>query len=155
MAPQAYYYVGPFGLLTEYTLSEEGFQKGAVRRDIALRAWQVQASYVLTGEKKVFGTMVPRRDFDPRNHGWGAIELGARVGDFGIEPGIYNYGFASPITSPRRAHEWVGGGSWYLNRMLRISADYGNTNFRGGATAAAGGNRPSERVLLNRFQISF
>jgi phosphate-selective porin OprO/OprP len=155
LAPQAYYYVGPFGLLTEYTLSEEGFQKGNVRRDISLRSWQVQASYLLTGEKKVFGTLVPKRAFDPRNHGWGAFELAARVGDFSIEQGIYNYGFATATTSPRRAHEWVGGASWYLNRMLRITLDYGNTNFGGGATAANGGNRPSERVWLNRFQINF
>jgi phosphate-selective porin OprO and OprP len=155
LAPQAYYYLGPFGVLTEYTLAEEGFQKGTVRRDIALRSWQVQASYLLTGEKKVFGTLVPKKAFDPRNHGWGAFELAVRVGDFSVEQRIYNYGFASPTTSPRRAHEWVGGVSWYLNRMLRISLDYGNTNFGGGATVANGGNRPSERVLLNRFQVNF
>jgi phosphate-selective porin OprO/OprP len=155
LAPQAYYYLGPFGILTEYTLSEEGFQKGTVRRDIALRSWQVQASYLLTGEKKVFGTLVPKKAFNPHNHGWGAFELAVRVGDFSVEQGIYNYGFASAATSPRHAHEWVGGGSWYLNRMLRISLDYGNTNFGGGAAAAAGGNRPSERVWLNRFQINF
>jgi phosphate-selective porin OprO/OprP len=155
LAPQAYYYLGPFGVLTEYTLAEEGFQKGNVRRDIALRSWQVQASYLLTGEKKVFGTLVPKKAFDPHNHGWGAFELAVRVGDFSVERGIYNYGFASPTASPRRAHEWVGGVSWYLNRMLRISLDYGNTNFGGGATAANGGNRPSERVLLNRFQVNF
>jgi phosphate-selective porin OprO and OprP len=155
LAPQAYYYLGPFGVLTEYTLSEEGFQKANVRRDIALRSWQVQASYLITGEKRVFGTLVPKKAFDPHNHGWGAFELAVRVGDFSVEQGIYNYGFASPTTSPRHAHEWVGGVSWYLNRMLRISLDYGNTNFGGGATAANGGNRPSERVLLNRFQINF
>ena len=126
-----------------------------MRREIALRAWQVQVSYLVTGEKKVFGTLAPKRTFDPKKHGWGALELAARVGDFSIERAIYNYGFASPITSPRRAHEWVGGGSWYLNPMLRVSADYGTTNFGGGATAAAGGNRPSERVWLNRFQVSF
>ena len=155
LAPQAYYYLGPFGVLTEYTLAEEGFQKGSVRRDIALRSWQVQASYLLTGERKAFGTLVPKKTFDPHNHGWGAFELAVRVGDFSIERGIYDYGFASPTTAPRRAHEWVGGVSWYFNRMLRISLDYGNTNFGGGATAANGGNRPSERVLLNRFQVNF
>jgi phosphate-selective porin OprO/OprP len=155
LAPQAYYYLGPFGILTEYTLSEEGFQKGTVRRDIALRAWQVQATYILTGEKKVFGTLVPRKVFDPKNHGWGAFELAVRVGDFSVEQGIYNYGFATAATSPRRAHEWVGGGNWYLNRMLRISVDYANTNFGGGAAVAAGGNRPSERVFINRFQVNF
>ena len=155
LAPQGYYYLGPFGVLTEYTLAEEGFQRGSVRRDITLRSWQVQASYLLTGEKKVFGTLVPRKAFDPHNHGWGAFELAVRVGDFSIERGIYDYGFASPTVSPRRAHEWVGGLSWYLNRMVRITLDYGNTNFGGGATAANGGDRPSERVLLNRFQVNF
>jgi len=155
LAPQAYYYLGPFGIFTEYTLSEEGFQKGTVRRNIALRSWQVQASYILTGEKKVFGTLVPRKAFNPHEHGWGAFELAVRVGDFSVEQGIYNYGFATAATSPRRAHEWVGGCNWYLNRMLRISVDYANTNFGGGASAAAGGNRPSERVFINRFQVNF
>src|ERR1700687_4043564 len=70
LAPQAYYYFGPFGLLAEYTLTEEGFQKGTVRRDIAFRAWQVQATYLLTGDRKGFGTLTPRRAFDPSNHGW-------------------------------------------------------------------------------------
>lgn len=155
LTPQAYYYAGPFGLLAEYTLSEEGLQKGAVRRDIAFRSWQVQASYLLTGEKKGFTTLTPRRNFDPANHGWGAIELAVRVGDFSIEPGIYNYGFASPTASPRRAHEWVGGVNWYLNRAVRMSLDYGNTNFEGGATAALGGDRPSERALLQRIQFNY
>ncbi len=155
LAPQAYYYLGAFGVLSEYTLAEEGFQKGALRRDIAFRSWQVQGSYLLTGERKVFGTLAPKRSFDPRNHGWGAVELAVRVSDFSVEPGMFNYGFASIATSPRHAHEWVGGVNWYLNRMLRISVDYGNTNFGGGAAVSAGGNRPSERALLQRFQINF
>ena len=155
LAPQAYYYLGPFGAIAEYTLSEEGLQKGTVRRDIAFRAWQIGASYVLTGEKKGFTSPVPRKAFDPHNHGWGAVEVAVRTSDFSAEQGIYNYGFASPTTTPRHAREWVGGVNWYLNRMLRISMDYGNTNFGGGAAAAAGGNRPSEKALLQRFQINF
>ena len=78
-----------------------------------------------------------------------------RVSDFNMEPGIYNYGFATEATSPRRAHEWVGGVNWYLNRAVRISLDYGNTNFLGGAVAALGGNRPSERALLQSFQFNY
>lgn len=152
LAPQTYYYAGPFGMLAEYTLAEEGFQKGLVRRDIGIRSWQVQTSYLLTGEKKGFGSLAPRRNFDPSNHGWGAVELAVRVSDFNMEQGIYNYGFASEATSPRRAHEWVGGVNWYLNRAVRISMDYGNTNFLGGAL---GGNRPSERALLQRFQFNY
>ena len=148
LAPHAYYYFGPFGVLSEYTLTEEGFQKGAVRRDIAFRAWQVAASYILTGEHKSFTSPTPRKAFDPRNGGWGAWEVAARVGDFSAERGLYSYGFATPAQSPRHAREWVGGVNWYLNRLLRISVDYGNTNF-------ASASRASERVVLARFQINF
>jgi phosphate-selective porin OprO/OprP len=155
LAPQAYYYLGPFGVLAEYGLTEEGLQKGNFRTDIAYRAWQVQAAYILTGESKGFTSPTPRKSFDPLHHGWGAWELVARVGDFSAEQGIYNYGFANPTVTPRRAHEWIGGVNWYLNRLVRLSADYGNTNFLGGATAAQGGNRPSERVFIIRFQINF
>ena len=155
LAPQAYYYLGPFGLLAEYTLAEEGFQKGTVRQDVAFRAWQVQASYILTGEKKGFVSPVPKKPFDPHNHSWGAVELAVRVSDFEAEQGLFNYGFASITNTPRHAHEWIGGVNWYLNRMLRVSFDYGNTNFGGGATVALGGNRPSERTVLQRFQINF
>jgi phosphate-selective porin OprO/OprP len=142
LTPQAYYYLGPFGFLAEYALAEEGFQKGAVRHEIAFRAWQASVSYVLTGEKKSFTMPVPR------NHKWGAVELALRVSDFNAEHAIYNYGFVNSTTTPRRAHEWIGGVNWYLNRMLRISLDYGNTNF-------GGGNRSSERAILQRFQIYF
>jgi phosphate-selective porin OprO/OprP len=152
LTPQGYYYLGPFGLLSEYTLTEEGFKKGLVQKDIAFRAWQVAATWILTGEKKSFASPTPRKSFDPHNHGWGAVELAARVGDFSAEKGIYNYGFASSNTSPRHAHEVVGGVNWYLNRLVRISVDYGNTNFGGGAVL---GNRLSERVLIARFQINF
>ncbi len=151
-APQASYYVGPFGLLAEYTRTEEGFQKGALRRDIAFRAWQVQGTYILTGERKGFTSPAPKKPFDRASRGWGAWELALRVGDFSAEPSIYSYGFADSRTSPRRAREWVGGVNWYLNRLLRVSLDCGNTSF---ASGAVNGNRPSERVILSRFQLNF
>jgi len=103
LAPQGYYYLGPFGALAEYTVTEEGFQKAALRRDIAFRAWEVQATYILTGERKGFTSPTPKRAFDPKNGGWGAWELAARAGDFSAEPGLYNYGFVDPTKSPRRA----------------------------------------------------
>ena len=155
LAPQAYYYKGPFGLFAEYTVAEEGLQKGTLRKDIAFRAWQVQASWLLTGDKKGFTTLSPRKNFDPKNHGWGAIELAVRTGAFSVERGFFDYGFGAVATSPRNAREWVGGVNWYLNRAVRLSLDYGNTSFGGGAAASLGGNRPTERALLQRFQINF
>jgi phosphate-selective porin OprO and OprP len=111
----------------------------------------VAGSYILTGEKKGFSGPTPRRPFDPLNHGWGALEVAVRAGDFRAEPGLFNYGFADPTKSPREAHEWVGGLNWYLNRLVRLSIDYGTTFFDGGT---ATGNRPPEHVVLARFQIN-
>jgi phosphate-selective porin OprO/OprP len=152
LAPQAYYYLGPFGILVDGGLNEEGLQKGLVRRDIAFRAWQTQLSYILTGEAKGQTSPTPRHSFDPLNHGWGAVELAVRTGEFSADHTIFAYGFANPATTPRSAREWVGGVNWYLNRLVRISGDYGVTGFEGGL---AGGNRLPERVLIFRFQLNF
>jgi phosphate-selective porin OprO/OprP len=156
LAPQGYYYVGPFGVLTEYGLNEEGFQKGAVRRNIAFRAYQGQVTYILTGESKSFVSPTPKRPFDPLHHGgWGAVELAVRLSDFEAENGVYTYGLVNPAISPRHLHEWTGGVNWYLNRLVRITGDYGHTAFGGGAAASVGGNRPAEKVFILRFQIDF
>jgi phosphate-selective porin OprO/OprP len=152
VAPQAFYYLGPFGLLAEDTVTEEGFQKGSIRHDVAFRSWQVQASYILTGEKKSFGSPNPRHPFSWPDHTWGAWELAARIGDFKADQGLFNYGFASLASSPSFSREWVAGFNWYLNRILRFSMDYGHTNFLDGAIK---GDRNAERVILTRFQINF
>lgn len=152
LAPQAYFYKGSLGLLAEYTVSRQGFRRAAIERDVTFRTWQVQAAYIFTGEKKYFTTLTPLKPFDPHNHTWGAFEVVARVGDFSVQQGLYNYGFADPTRTPRRAHEWVAGANWYLNRAVKVSLDYGNTRFSGGAV---NGDRSTERVLINRFQLNF
>jgi phosphate-selective porin OprO/OprP len=150
-APQGFYYLGPFGVLVEDYVTEEQFQKTTTRKNIAFRAWQVQASYILTGEKKSFGSPNPNHPFSLANHGWGAWEIAARTGDFRVDKGLYSYGFSSLTSSPDFAREWAAGVNWYLNRIFRISVDYGHTNFEAGAV---NGNRPSERVILTRFQFN-
>jgi phosphate-selective porin OprO/OprP len=155
LQPQMYYYLGGFGLLADYGINEEGLQKGNFRTDVGFRAYNVELSYILTGEKKSFGSPTPRKSFDPQHNGWGAWELAIREGRFWADRAIYGDGFAAPTASPREAHEWVGGVNWYLNRLFRITGDYGNTNFGGGGLLALGGNKNEEKVVTLRFQINF
>jgi phosphate-selective porin OprO/OprP len=155
LAPQATYYKGSFGLLAEYGLTEEGLQKGTFRTDVGFRAWQVAASYILTGEKKSFVSPTPRKSFDPKNGGWGAWELAFRLGGFSADQALYGDGFASAATSARVTRERVVSVNWYLNRLFRVAVDYANTSFGGGAATAAGGNRNEEKVVIIRFQINF
>ena len=155
LQPQLTYYLGGFGLLSEYGKNEEGLQRGDFRTDMGFRAWQVETSYILTGEKKSFASPTPRHEFDPKNRGWGALEIAFRLGGFSADRAIYGDGFASPATTPRELHERVAAVNWYLNRLFRIGVDYGSTNFGGGNTIALGGNRPEERVVTIRFQLNF
>lgn len=148
LAPQAYYYAGPFGLYTEYGVTQEGLQKTNVRTNVGFRAWQVQASYILTGEKKGFTSPTPKKSFDPSHGGWGAWEVAVRTGEFSADQAIYADGLASPTNAARIAKERVAAVNWYLNRLFRFSLNYGATKF-------GGGNRPEEKVVILRFQINF
>ena len=59
----------------EYAISDQEVRKAAVKSDLTNRAWFLQGSYVLTGEKAGYRNVVPAKPFDPRNHQWGAFEL--------------------------------------------------------------------------------
>jgi phosphate-selective porin OprO/OprP len=150
--PQAYYYVGPFGVLAEYTASAQDIRKAAVAETITHRAWQVAGSYFLTGENKSYKSISPLSPFDPSTHGKGAIELSARVGELTFDQSAFDLGFANPATAVHTAREWVAGANWYLNRNAKFVFNYEQTHFTYGRTD---GDRVTERGLLSRFQVSF
>ena len=61
ISPQAYYYVGPFGLLGEYVQTAQDVKNGNTFGEISTSAWQVAASYVITGEKASYKSVTPRK----------------------------------------------------------------------------------------------
>jgi phosphate-selective porin OprO/OprP len=61
--------------------------------------------------------------------------------------------FANPASAARQADDWVGGINWYLNRVVKITAQYEQIQFEGGA--ADGGDRSTERGLFTRLQFAF
>ena len=81
--------------------------------------------------------------------------------------------YADPTLSASKAKTWTAGVNWYLNSNAKIVLNYEQTSFDGGATSglayntttgASNGynaatnkvsNRPDERALLARFQVSF
>ena len=108
-------------------------------------------TWILTGEKKSYGSPTPKHPFDLRNGGWGAWEIAVRTGDFRVDEGMFAAGFASPTSSPHFARE--GPPAELVSEPdFPISGDYAHTNFLGGALDA---NRASERVILARFQLNF
>ncbi len=163
LSPQAYYYLGPFGLLGEYVISNQKVSRTGTGSQPSVRlehtAWQVAASWVLTGEDATYSGVVPRNPFDPRKGNWGAWQLVARYSELDIDPAAFPT-FADPLSSARRAQEWSAGINWYLNRNLKVDLSYSRTTFEGGGQASGSSapaivTRKPESVLFSRVQLAF
>jgi phosphate-selective porin OprO and OprP len=163
VAPQFFYYAGSFGLLGEYVQSRQDVSRQlstTVKRSERLdnSAWQVSASYFLTGERESYNNFVPKSRFTPgrQGSGWGAWELVARIQELRIDQAAFAGGaasFADPNASPRQAISYGIGLNWYLDEYLKWMFDYEHTRFAGGG--AAGTDRPDERAFLTRFALAF
>lgn len=152
VAPQAYFYAGPIGLLGEYVVSAQRVTRGTTAdRRIRNTSWQVAGSWFLTGEKASYATVTPRRPFDPAGGAWGALEIGARYGELSIDDTAFPI-FANPATSIRKARAWGIGVTWHLARAEQIELNYEATRFTGGAAVS---NRAPEHFLVTRIQQAF
>ena len=152
ISPQAYYYLGPFGLLGEYVQTAQDVKNGNTFGEISTSAWQVAASYVITGEKASFKSVTPREQFNPGAGSFGAVELAGRYTQLNVDNEAFILKFANPNVSASRASTWTAGVNWYFNRNLKLQLNYEQSAFKGGNTT---GNRQTEKVILSRFQVAF
>jgi phosphate-selective porin OprO/OprP len=63
IVPQAYWYWGPFGIYGEYAVSDQEVRRTSGEQTISRvrnTAWQVSASYILTGEENTWKGFTPR-----------------------------------------------------------------------------------------------
>jgi phosphate-selective porin OprO/OprP len=154
--PQLYYSWGALGLLGEYAVSRQAVTRASNHREVANSAWELTASYVLTGEDASYTGVIPRHAFAPSEGAWGAFEILARVGELDVDEdafvGTSATRLADPAAQARRAKDCGIGLNWYLSRVYRVTVDYVQTTFTGGAPN--GGNRPDEKVLFTRFQFA-
>jgi phosphate-selective porin OprO/OprP len=160
-SPQGYYYYGPFGLLGEYVISDQGVENTTshATSDLKNTAWEISGGWVLTGEDASFTGVTPKHPFDLRNGSWGAWQVVARYAELDVDKAAFP-NFANPATSASAAQAWAVGLNWYLNRNIRVNASYSRTTFTGGGTAAATtvpGSVSShpEDVFFTRVQLSF
>lgn len=161
IAPQAYYYLNRLGVIAEYTRVSQDVSRqisAATKASdkVDVEAWQVSASFFLTGEEASYNSFTPGSTFSIGKSGWGAWEVVARyhelkIGDVAFADGANS--FADPATQPRKASAIGVGVNWYLNQNVKWQLNYEVTHFDGGA--AAGGDRNDERAILTRFALVF
>ncbi len=156
VSPQAYYYWGPFGLFGEYVVASHDLRRDAggppLRRTVQHTAWQVAASWFLTGEQNSFRPVTPRSNLEPAKGGWGSIELAARVGELDLDDDVFPL-YANPATSASGLVSWGVGLNWKLNRNIKLSLDYERARL----DAAPGAKLPfkEEGVIFSRVQFAF
>lgn len=159
VSPQAYFYKGSLGVIGEYALSEQKLSRATgtapVRESFINKGWQVTGNYVLTGELASYKGITPRTNFDLTQGTWGAWETVGRYEHLNIDNSIFENGFASLATSVTQADAWGVGLNWYPHKNVRLSLDFEQTYFKGGATAAADLDRKTENVILSRFQVAY
>jgi phosphate-selective porin OprO/OprP len=172
LSPQGYWYAGPFGLLGEYITSSQHLSVASTTTGAVSgpnnnvnqnnKAYQIQASYVLTGEDNSFSGIKPLRNFDPLKGAWGAWQLAARWSELSMDNQTFRV--LDPTQSASKASAWTVGANWFLNKNAIIRTDLEEVMFLGGAGYSTGSgattkyfisNRPSELVFSTRFQLAF
>ncbi|MDN5943400.1 MAG: OprO/OprP family phosphate-selective porin [Nitrospira sp.] len=158
VSPQAYYYVGSFGIMTEYARviqdvslttggsppaggpgSDTVFIPGS-GKPLHHQAWNVTLSYFLTGETAAFRGVKPIENFE-FGKGWGAWEVVGRYHELALDEDTFmnpagtafTGGYADLSTSPKRARSWGVGVNWWLNPIVKVALNYEETSFDGGA----------------------
>jgi Phosphate-selective porin len=164
ISPQAYYYYGLFGLLTEYVTVSQNIRRniGALTRQgtVDSGAWQVAVSYLLTGEAASYKNVKPKHPFTLSGEGWGAFEVAARYNELNVDEEAFRdnaNSFADPTRAAEEARAWALGLNWYLSNSVRLEVNYEKTAFDGGGggTTAAPLDRSDEKVFLSRIQLAF
>jgi phosphate-selective porin OprO and OprP len=194
ITPQANYYIGPLGLIGEYVrLSQDvsnytgGSPAGGgtatvfqidrgSNKTLHHNAWQIAASYLVTGEDASFKGVKPKNDFDLDKGGWGAWELVARYHELNLDDDTFKNkdgtsyqqsagAYADLSKSVKSAHSYDLGVNWYLNQDVKVALNYLHTTFDGGdivdgetkinKSGTFVRDREDERAIFARFQIAY
>jgi len=147
VSPQAYWYVGPLGVLGDFVRSVQDVANGGARVRVANHGWQVAVSVVLTGEGATHDDLLPRHPFDVGTGAWGALQVALRYSRLDVDRDAFPV-LADPIASATGAQGWAAGLNWILDRSLKVSLDFEHTGFTGPA-------RDAENVMLGQMQVVF
>ncbi len=158
-SPQAHFYAGPFGLLTEYAIVSQDISNGNNKLTVRNDAMQVAASWLLTGEDASYKAVKPYSPFKPgADGGWGAVELVARYQAANIDKDLFSSTTFVDTTKDNawRATSFGIGLNWYLNDSSKFALNYDRTAFEGGSsTGTRKLDGKTENLIIARYQLAF
>jgi phosphate-selective porin OprO/OprP len=147
VTPAVFLYSGRVGGFAEYVRSTADVTRSGFTTSAANQAWNVTASYVLTGDATSERGVRPHAPFDPAAGQWGALQAAVRYGELTVDDDVFAAGLAAANAS-HRARQLTFGANWFLNNYAKIYATFERFTFDGG-------NRPAEHSILFRAQFAF
>ena len=150
--PQAYLYVGPWGLIGSWISSRQELSLGSVTSELKNTAWFLAANYVLTGEDASYRGVTPAKNFSLADGTWGAFEIAARYAELYIHDDAFPV-FANPDTAASKVSSATLGLNWYLNRNIKASLNYEYSDFDGGRSGTV--TSRDEHAVLSRLQLNY
>jgi phosphate-selective porin OprO/OprP len=149
ITPAVFYYYRAFGGYAEWFRSSQSVTRNALQTDVTNTAWEVTASYFLTGETATAGITRPKVTFDPANRKWGALQIAARYTALTVDRAAFDAALAGAGAS-RDARSFTLAANWYPTSYIKYYATFERTTFGGGVAP-----RPDENVILFRTQLAF
>jgi phosphate-selective porin OprO/OprP len=152
ISPQAYYYHGPFGALTEYVLSNQEVRATTgSAAELSNSAWQVATSFVVTGDRATYNGITPKHPLVGERRGTGAVELVARYGRLNIDRAAFPL-YANPASAAQSSGAWGVGVNWYPVRLVRLSTDFERASYQYLGTVV---KLRTENTVSSRLQLQF
>jgi phosphate-selective porin OprO and OprP len=151
LAPQGYYYLGPFGLIGEYVRSTHSVIRAGDAAKLNHVAWQLAATYLIGEGSNAYEGPQVRNPFDPKKGTLGVLELAARYNQLRLDDAAFPL-YADPKKSVKRARGFAVALNWHWSRNVKLASTYEETHFTAGAVT---GDRKTERVLFLRLQTAF
>lgn len=161
LAPQISFYKDSLGVVGDYVVSQQEVVRSTNQAKLKNDAYSVTATYVLTGEDASYNGVTPGNNFTLDGEGWGAFEAVARIGQLSIDDDAFTGSnttrFADAQKSSSKAKNYVVGLNWYLNKNVKLSTNYSDTRFDGGATGGGTvvADRDAEKAIFTRVQLSY
>lgn len=155
----AAYSRGPFRIIGEYLeLREQRLGQGSTGQDIPDvrgRGWSVQATYILTGEKKA-ATITPAKSVF--QGGRGALEIAVRIeglkfDDTGDPSGFAGYGNRTRNIAPSGATATAVGLNYWASNFLKFQGNALWESYNDPLIAPIPGNKGRYFTLLGRIQV--
>ena len=131
---------GPFTLQGEYMRTT--LLRNSGNSDLVFEGGYIQASYVLTGERRRYSRSSAVIDGVKPRHVWGAVEVAARFSTLDLDDDTINGGSMD---------SWTVGLNWYLRENVRLMFNYISVDARIGNPSVS--DRP--KIGQVRFQVFF